>query len=396
MLLFRLINLSTEILGMFMKFSLTDICFLISFFQLIVFIIFLFFKKQNKVSNYILGIFFICQLLIISGCILSYIVFPGRLHWYIYYPVFWLVPPVLYFYVKSVVQSSYSFKPGQFIHALPFLAVTVQSSLCLIHQMDCTDMVGFGCNFCFSSNFIVISRLVMYLQFLIYCLVAIHEIGLYRIKIKDSYSSLKKINLIWLNIVIWGFMFSWLINCLSIILYYFHFSEFVQEVFSFLNIFSFLVFFNIIFFKAWTTPDIFNVITENIKYQSSELDEEQAKIFLDKLLLHMQTQKPYINSLLTINVLSEQLSIPVKTLSQVINENLHQNFYDFVNAYRTEEVKQKLSSTGILKIDLVSLGMESGFNSKASFFRVFKKNTGQTPKQYFIDVRKNNQNNIRN
>jgi AraC-like DNA-binding protein len=375
-----------------MKFSLTDICFLISFFQLIIFILFLFFKKQNKTSNYFLGIFFICQLLIIAGCILCYIIFPGRLHWYIYYPVFWLVPPVLYFYVKSIVQPSYIFRLNQFIHVLPFLAVTVQSSLCLIYQMDCAGIDGFGCRFCFSSNFIVISRLVMYLQFLIYCLYAIHEIRLYRIKIKESYSSLKKINLVWLNIVIWGFMFSWLINCLSIILYYFHSPEFVQEAFSFFNIFSFLVFFNIIFFKAWTTPEIFKAGSENVKYQSSELDEVQAGKFLDTLQFHMKTQKPYINPLLTINVLSEQLSIPVKYLSQVINENLHQNFYDFVNTYRTEEVKRKLSSNEKLKIDLVSLGFESGFNSKASFFRVFKKNTGQTPKQFFIDVRKNDQN----
>jgi AraC-like DNA-binding protein len=370
-----------------MKFTLTDICFLISFFQLMVFILFLFFKRQNKVSNYILGIFFICQLLIVSGYMINNFLFSDKMHFYIYYPFYWLVPPVLYFYVKSVVHSSYKFEPGQFIHALPFIAVTVQSILCLIYQMDCTDKLSPGCKLCFSSNYTVISRLIMYIQFMIYCLFAIHEIRLYRIKIKESYSSLKKINLIWLNLVIWGFMFSWLINCLSIVLFYFHCSVFILGVFGFLNIFSFLIFFNIIFFKAWTTPEIFKIVSDSIKYQTSELEEEQAKIFLNKLLELMKTQKPYINPLLTINSLSEQVAIPVKYLSQIINEKLHQNFYDFVNEYRTEEVKQKLSSTSKLKIDLVSLGMESGFNSKASFFRVFKKNTGQTPKQYYIDVR---------
>jgi AraC-like DNA-binding protein len=370
-----------------MKFSLTDICFVISFFQLVVFILYLFLKKQNKISNYILGLFFICQLLIVSGYLISHFLLSGTFYWYIYYPFFWLVPPVLYFYVKSVVYSSYTFRYTHLIHVLPFLAASIKSFFCLMFFKECTDSPNVECSICFSSNFIVISRMVMYLQFYIYCLYAIYEIKLYQSKIKNSFSSLKKINLTWLKTVIWGFMFSWLVNCLSSILVYFQSPDLVLSFFGFLNIFSFLIFFNIIFFKAWTTPGLFHPGNENIKYQSSELDDKQSKLYLEKLQMHMQTQKPYINPLLTINTLSEQLSIPVKYLSQVINENQHQNFYDFVNYYRTEEVKQKLSSAEKLKIDLVSLGMESGFNSKASFFRVFKKNTGQTPKQYFIDVR---------
>jgi AraC-like DNA-binding protein len=58
------------------------------------------------------------------------------------------------------------------------------------------------------------------------------------------------------------------------------------------------------------------------------------------------------------------------------------NFFDFVNLYRVNEVKglMKKDSTGDSKN--YQLAYEAGFNSKATFYRIFKKFSGQTPSDY--------------
>jgi AraC-like DNA-binding protein len=70
-------------------------------------------------------------------------------------------------------------------------------------------------------------------------------------------------------------------------------------------------------------------------------------------------------------------------LSQVINQLEGKNFFDFVNAYRVEEVKRKMADDRSKKLTLLAIALESGFNSKTSFNMVFKKMTGQTPSQYY-------------
>ena len=63
--------------------------------------------------------------------------------------------------------------------------------------------------------------------------------------------------------------------------------------------------------------------------------------------------------------------------NNIINENLYKNFFDFINTYRIEEMKKQLQ--GESKYTILGIAYESGFNSKSSFNRIFKKYTGQTP-----------------
>jgi tetratricopeptide (TPR) repeat protein len=117
------------------------------------------------------------------------------------------------------------------------------------------------------------------------------------------------------------------------------------------------------------------------KYERSTLSETQAAQYLESLLAYMEEEEAYLDPDLTIKELSEQLSIPARDLSQVINERLNQNFNDFVNHYRIEKAKElllkKCSDSTILDV-----AFDSGFNSKSSFNTLFKKFTKYTPSQY--------------
>lgn len=75
------------------------------------------------------------------------------------------------------------------------------------------------------------------------------------------------------------------------------------------------------------------------------------------------------------------------TLKQFLKENGYKNFPEFINKQRVKDFKGKIKSNENLKFDLFSLAKESGFKSKASFYRVFKKLEGMTPAEYIKQFR---------
>jgi AraC-like DNA-binding protein len=101
----------------------------------------------------------------------------------------------------------------------------------------------------------------------------------------------------------------------------------------------------------------------------------------DKLLHYMETNKPYLKSDLKISELADSLSVPYYQLSQLINNEFSVNFYDFINKYRLEEAK-KLLIEDTRNYKILSIAFEVGFNSKATFNRVFKNATGLTPSAF--------------
>jgi YesN/AraC family two-component response regulator len=95
----------------------------------------------------------------------------------------------------------------------------------------------------------------------------------------------------------------------------------------------------------------------------------------------MLEQKPFLEPSLTINDLADKTQIMPRYLSQIINECLNQNFYDFVNSYRINEAKKYLLQCSSRKTILEIL-YEVGFNSKTAFNVAFKNMTGMSPTQY--------------
>ncbi|HPR01392.1 MAG: AraC family transcriptional regulator [Lewinellaceae bacterium] len=74
--------------------------------------------------------------------------------------------------------------------------------------------------------------------------------------------------------------------------------------------------------------------------------------------------------------------LPSHVLSQLINRQGGKNIFDFINNYRVEAVKLRIRNKAHSEKTLLSIALECGFNSKASFNRVFLKMSGQTPRDY--------------
>ena len=118
------------------------------------------------------------------------------------------------------------------------------------------------------------------------------------------------------------------------------------------------------------------------KYERSGLTNEKSEEYLKQLLDLMETKKPFLECELTLLKLAESLGISSNHLSQIINEKLNQNFYDFVNKYRVENAKNLLIDPAFDSKTIYAIALESGFNSKSAFNTCFKKYTNQTPSEY--------------
>ncbi|MEM6321077.1 MAG: helix-turn-helix domain-containing protein [Bacteroidota bacterium] len=121
---------------------------------------------------------------------------------------------------------------------------------------------------------------------------------------------------------------------------------------------------------------------EKQKYESSKLQAAQKVAYLEKIQTHITTHKSYLINDLTLAQLSEQTNISTHYISQVINEQLDCNFLDFINSYRVEEAKLKLTDPKFSHYTISAIALESGFKARSTFYAAFKKHTGMTPSQY--------------
>jgi AraC-like DNA-binding protein len=110
--------------------------------------------------------------------------------------------------------------------------------------------------------------------------------------------------------------------------------------------------------------------------------DQKAKKHTKELVEYMQNEKVYLNSELRMQDIAVNLEIPAHILSYIINTILNQNFYDFINQYRIKEAKNRLNNLQYKNLTIVAIAYDCGFNSKATFNRLFKQYTGLTPSQF--------------
>ena len=101
-----------------------------------------------------------------------------------------------------------------------------------------------------------------------------------------------------------------------------------------------------------------------------------------QLLQLLEKEQLYLEPKLSLADLATRLDAPKNRVSKIINATQQRSFYDLVNGYRVEHLKQQLNNPENAQFTILALALNSGFNSKASLNRIFKNITGLTPRQY--------------
>lgn len=298
------------------------------------------------------------------------------------YPFILFFSPMLYFFTQSLTKDNFKFGEKSLFHLLPFLVsylylVVFSHPLTFTPKTTSTSLddhkldlilkwMGYACE----------------LQYVIYTITCLFLLHRYRNNIKNYYSSLKTINLSWLTYVLYTFTI-WRVLFLIQLHHLWPVDVISESALDLLIDLGFLVFVMVLIFKALIQPEIF-LDSENIqqKARKFQLPEGKKETYLEQLLKYMQTSKPFLDSNISIKELAEQVDIPSYYLSYIINECLHQNFFDFINTYRIKESQQLIDQHINDKTTILEIIYESGFNSKSVFNTAFKKHTGQTPSEY--------------
>jgi AraC-like DNA-binding protein len=280
-----------------------------------------------------------------------------------------LLGPLLFLFVRQRIYPV-KIKAGDGIHFIPFLAIL----LFLIVRTVWIDRLQFP-----AAGMIFWGSL--FLQITAYLVSSIIMVRKYNRTITDYFSEIEKKKMDWMHIFM-TLLFVIYAGYFVLFFILFHRGE-MGHFERLLSLLQSMAVFGLgtvsLFFE---TPQIEKEIEETGPYKKSPLSKEVLNNFKDKLSRLMDEQKPYLDPGLSLPRLAAEAGIPRNTLSQVINEGFSKNFYDFVNAYRVEEVARLMQSPKTSHYKILALAFDAGFNSKPAFNAVFRKITGQTPSSY--------------
>jgi AraC-like DNA-binding protein len=126
----------------------------------------------------------------------------------------------------------------------------------------------------------------------------------------------------------------------------------------------------------------FAIPAEPQRYERSGLADAEARALEQSLRRIMDAEQPWKDSDLTLPDLAARLNSTPHKLSEVLNAQVGQTFYDFVNGYRVREVQRRIQAGDAKRLKMLALAMDAGFASKSTFNEVFKKHTSQTPSDF--------------
>ena len=153
-------------------------------------------------------------------------------------------------------------------------------------------------------------------------------------------------------------------------------------LFTILRMLIFLSFILWFSFNAIQLSNPLTIYQSKPKTAKPAIDSNELDQLKDIIISLMETDKVYLNSDLTIQILAEYAGTTVKKCSYVLSQGLNTNFNRFINKYRVEAFKNKVLEHSNQNFTLLSIAYDCGFESKSTFNRAFKNLTGSTPSQY--------------
>lgn len=155
--------------------------------------------------------------------------------------------------------------------------------------------------------------------------------------------------------------------------------EYVFLVFIFANFYLIYA----VCFKSNEASMLFDLTKESIQINTEVLQQDKLSMDLfNKINKDIDERRLFAISKLTLSSLALQLEIEPKQLSQMIHNHAKTNFHDYINVKRINLLKELLIDPKYQHYTLVGIGEEVGYTAKSTFYGIFKKYTGLTPRQY--------------
>ncbi len=342
--------------------------------------------KRNKNANIFLAIFIIIHSVSFLPVFLAGNHFFKIAYWLTFFtfPANSLTGVFIYYYALFMTGRADKLNKNDIIHFIFGIVFIIVNAFSY-------DFTGYTTD----SIFVFIMIQLGIINSLVYTVLSYFKIKEYSKDIKNYTSNIERIDISWLNKIIY---FSILSTIVFVICYWLFLSVFLLVYVVSIDI---LVFIAILFILAYYIVNQPEIRKENVemysilndlnkkhcntivkRYVTIHLDKQTQESYLKSLDEYMEKYKPYLNERITIKNISEGINLPYYHLSIIINNLLKKNFCDLINEYRIREVMNILNESKDEPVNILTIAFKCGFNSKSTFNRVFKNKTGTTPSKY--------------
>ena len=297
--------------------------------------------------------------------------------------------PFLYFYVTTIIDEKRRLKRSFVFHLIPFVGINIYIFY-LAHYPGALAASPGGVVYRHLFSVSTLMNLILLLSVPVYVVWTFVSVNTYRRRTEQVLADLEAIDLAWLRYLIVTLGGVWLAVTAA---FFLRDPEAISGVghliFIPITLFVYLLgFFGLkqsVIFSDYNLD--MNVDSKSdSKYSKSGLGENAGQAMHAKLIELMESEKPYLDSELTLPDLAVKLHVSPNYLSQILNEIGGEPYYDFINRYRVKEFTAYMTKKESQKYTLLAVAMQSGFASKPSFNRAVKKITGKTPSHFLSSV----------
>ena len=310
-------------------------------------------------------------------------------------PIAFLYGPLLYLYVRTLTAEHPALRRTDGWHVAPFIGVALFLLPFLLRPgAEKLALMQDPSGSMQTQALAVIDPLKL-VHAAVYLGLVILLLRRHGRRVRDTFSSVEHVTLRWLRNLTAGVV---VMLAISALLYALSGRGFAvgmdpSGIYDDLTLLCVTVFVYAVGYFGLRQPEIFALpspsdaptaaeLTEVTPYARSGMRPEVAERHRGALLELMETEHLYRRGDLTLQDLADALGISSHNLTEVINTQLGQTFYDVVNGYRVREVQARLMDPAFAHWTVLAIGMEAGFNAKSSFNAAFKRHTGMTPSQF--------------
>ncbi len=351
-------------------------------------------KSSRQFSQKILIVFFFsaCCFLLYYYSYLHRIRILGAVAIFFGNGIGFLIGPLLLFQIKSLVLPTRLFMTQMFRHLIPFGLVWLLVSVPLSISMA-TQYRGYVKWYAANEIYFNIPENLFFLGYIAAAYLYLQKI---RKRVKENFSSLKSNDLKWYRHLLIGFALI-VVADTACTVYELYFPMVPWNIgtviaFCFVGMYVYLGYKGM-FQSQILLPDFLiepqpeaaqpigpsprKTAGPLEKYGAAEIEKLKSELFEV-----LESKKPYLNESLSLSDLADQMQISPKKLSDLLNQHLNVSFYNLINDYRLREVSECMFLPEYAKYTIVGLANECGFQSKATFNRIFKQKFGMSPTQY--------------
>ncbi|MEM8486490.1 MAG: helix-turn-helix domain-containing protein [Bacteroidota bacterium] len=335
--------------------------------------------REERLSDYLLAMLLFCGCLVLLPILLGLLDIHVLWNEWLFLPLNpgLLIGPLLYLFVIAHTNRGFRLTKQSLWHFFPFvvyavyhIAIFVQGRDFVFHWMDAVDLPIIN----------PIYQLLTLLSLCVYLWVTIQQYRQYQRWIEAEYANPEAHLYPWIKRFLWVVLLTVFITCLLRIIESVLFDfDYIQSWFTATMVAITTYYISIAGYMSARPP-----LTANLgdaKNEGKMADQEIASE-LKRLTTWMESNQAYLDPNLSLGTVAKAMDQSREMVSMVINAGDGKNFRGFVNTYRVEAFKQAVRAGQAKELTLFGLALECGFNSKATFNRVFKQIEGVTPNMF--------------